>query len=60
MFTFQFQRNFWEIRGFEEETSLDILGVCGCVDDPMSASVLLRAGVGYTEYQPANGERFSM
>lgn len=59
-FMFQFQRHFWEIRGFEEETSLEMLGACSCVDSLLSTSSLLRAGVGYTEYQPANGERLSM
>eukprot|EP00903_Cladosiphon_okamuranus_P007930 g7655.t1 len=54
------QRSFWEIRGFEEETNVEMLGACSCVDDLMTTSVLLRAGAGYTEYQPANGERLSI
>lgn len=58
----QFTRSFWELRGFEEETSLEMQSVCGYVDDLIGggASTLLRAGPGYTEYQPANGERLSM
>lgn len=57
---FQFQRSFWEIRGFEEETSMEVLGACSCVDDLLSTSTLLRAGAGYTEYLPADGDRLSM
>ncbi|CAM9609164.1 unnamed protein product [Ectocarpus sp. 4 AP-2014] len=57
-------RSFWELRGFEEETSPEVLRACNLdLDDGFntgSSTTLLRAGAAYTEYQPANDERLSM
>ncbi|CBJ48670.1 hypothetical protein Esi_0046_0035 [Ectocarpus siliculosus] len=57
-------RSFWELRGFEEETSPEVLRACSLdLDDGFktgAATTLLRAGAAYTEYQPANDERLSM
>lgn len=56
----QFSRTFWELRGFEEETVLEMISVCNRVDEFTDCTMLLRAGRGYAEYQPGNGERLSM
>ncbi|CAM9142941.1 unnamed protein product [Ectocarpus sp. 13 AM-2016] len=57
-------RSFWELRGFEEETSPEVLRACSLdLDDGFNtgaSTTLLRAGAAYTEYQPANDERLSM
>lgn len=50
--------DFWTRRGFGIETLPEVQDACNPADDfSPGETVLLRAGKGYNEYQPGNGDR---
>lgn len=55
----QFTRSFWELRGFKEESLFEVLTACNRIDRASDSTVLMRAGTGYAEYLPGNGEQLS-
>lgn len=59
LFFVQHMRKFWQLRGFYDETMLDVVNVCYPTNAFSVSTVLLRAGKGYTAYQPATSERLS-